>query len=166
MPTIGTDCDITLTHPLVNDGNPYGFILTPDPTYGRSGVSIQREVDPDTGSTSVFIFFSILLADELSNPDGSDHTQTRAQMYSMLLDYLEQTSEICVETVLGIWLGIGTIGHSATEQHLIKGSMISLKLANIGEYRPPAVPTTVFASIWQDSPPEDDALTWDSSIWR
>lgn len=166
MPTIGTDCDITLTHPLVNGGDPYGFILTPDPTYGRSGVSVQREIDLETGYTSIFIFFSILIADELSNPDGSDHTQTRSQMYSMLLDFLEQTSEICVDTVLGTWLGIGMMGHAATEQHLIKGSVISLKLANISEYRPPADPDTVFASAWQGSPLTDDALTWESSIWR
>jgi hypothetical protein len=150
----------------VNGGDPYGFILTPDPTYGRSGVSIQREIIPDTGETSIFIFFSILLADDLSNPDGSDHTQTRAEMYAMLLDYLEQSSELCIETVLGTWLGIGTIGHSATELHLIKGSMISMKLANISDYRPPVDSDTVFYSIWQGSPLTDDALTWETSVWR
>lgn len=166
IPKIGSDCDITLCHPDVNSGDPYGFILTPDPTHGRSGVSIQREVDPDSDLTAIFLFFSVMIADDLSNPDGTEHADSRATMYSMLLDYLAQSSQIVVTTVLGSWLGIGTIGHSATELHLINGSILSVKFANVTEYRPPADSDLVFGSLWQDIPPGDSALTWETSIWR
>jgi hypothetical protein len=165
-PVIGKNCDITLCHPDVYSGAPYGFILTPDPTHGRSGVSIQREVDPDSGRSNIFLFFSVMIADNLSNPDGTEHADSRATMYAMLLDFLAQSSQIAVTTVLGTWLGIGTIGHSATELHLVNGSILSVKFANVTEYRPPADTKLVFGSLWQDSPPEDDALTWESSIWR
>jgi len=163
---IGEDCDLTLCHHDVYDGNPYGFILTPDPTHGRSGVSIQREVDEDSGLSNIYLFFSVMIADDLINPDGSPHEFDRSEMYSMMLEYLAQSSEIAITTILGTWLGIGTIGHSATELHLIKGSILSIKFANVTEYRPPADTELVFASFWQDSPPDDEALTWETSIWR
>ena len=165
MPTIGTDCDITLTHPSVNSGVPYGFILTPDPTHSRSGVSIQREVDIN-GNISIFLFFSIMLADDLLDPDGGEHSDGRETMYEMLLDFLEQSTQIAVSTVLGTWCGIGTIGHAATELHLIKGSVISVKLTNMSEYRPPVDSDQFFASAWQPATPDDDALTWETSLWR
>jgi len=165
-PIIGKDCDLTLCHPDVNSGDPYGFILTPDPTHGRSGVSIQREVDPDSGLSNIYLFFSVMVADDLISPDGTEHADSRAIMYAKLLDYLTQSSQIVVTTTLGTWLGIGTIGHSATELHLIKGSILSVKFANVTEYRPPADTDLVFGSLWQEDTPEDDALTWESSIWR
>jgi hypothetical protein len=165
-PTIGADCDITLCHPDVNSGVPYGFILTPDPTHGRSEVSIQREIDYDTGIIAVYLFFSVMIADDLINPDGSEHTDSRETMYLKLLEYLDQRAEISIDTVLGTWLGIGSTGHSATELHLIKGSILSVKFANVTEYHPPADSDLVLGSLWQADIPEDDALTWDTTLWR
>ena len=89
MATIGTDCDIILVHPSVNDGDPYGFVLAPDQSNRGSSVSVQRELD-DEDEIQIYIFFTILLADELRNPDGSMHADTRENMYSMLLLYLAQ----------------------------------------------------------------------------
>jgi len=163
---IGIDCDIALTHPEVNGGEPYGFILTPDPTHGRSGVSIQREVNAGTGEIHIYIFFTIMLADDLLNPDGSEHVDNREVMYAMLLEYLGKNSQICVSTVLGTWLGIGPLGHSATELHLIKGSMVSVKLANVSVYHPPVDSSAFLGSQWQPEPPKEGALTWDTSLWR
>ena len=57
LPIIGTDCDITLTHPDVHDGDPFGFILTPDPNHGRSGVSVQREVTPNGEIKHLSVFY-------------------------------------------------------------------------------------------------------------
>lgn len=165
-PIIGKDCDITLSHPDVSIGAPYGFILTPDPTHGRSGVSIQREIDADTGDISIFLFFSVMLADDLTNPDGSEHTDGRETMYLKLLEYLNQTSQLTIDTVLGTWLGIGSIGHSATELHLVKGSILSLKFGNVTQYHPPADSDLVVGSIWQADIPEAEAFTWDTSLWR
>lgn len=165
MATIGTDCDIMLTHPDVNGGDPYGFVLAPDASNKGSSVSIQRELDEDE-EIQIYIFFTILLADELKNPDGSLHAEDRDTMYSMLLDFLEQTEGISISTFMGTWLGVGPMGHSATELHLIDGSYISCKFTNISTYHPPVDSDTFFNSEWQADTPEDSALTWDTSLWR
>ncbi len=165
MATIGIDCDISLVHPDVNDGDPYGFVLSPDPSNKGSSVSIQREVDEE-GETQIYIFFTIVLADELKNPDGSMHSADRDSMYAMLLQYLALSEGVSIGTIMGTWLGIGPMGHSATELHLVDGSYISCKMTNISSYRPPINSELFFGSEWQADVPADDAFTWDSSVWR
>ena len=165
MANIGTDCDIILVHPDVNEGDPFGFVLSPDPSNKGSAVSIQREVDTE-GDTQIYIFFTIVLSDELMNPDGSMHSANRESMYTMLLDYLNQAEGLSIGTVMGTWLGIGPMGHSATELHLVDGSYISCKMTNISAYHAPIESGLFFGSVWQNDTPSDDAFTWDSSVWR
>lgn len=165
MATIGQDCDVILIHPDVNSGDPYGFVLTPTPNDTPSAVSIQREIDED-GVINIYLFFSIILADNLHNPDGSEHADSRATMYTFLLNYLSKTSGITVGTVMGSWLGIGPLGHSATEMHLPNASIISIKLYNATLYHPPVSESLFLNSLWSASPPLDDALTWETSLWR
>jgi len=165
MPTIGIDCDIILTHPDVNSGAPYGFVLTPDPNNSPSAVSIQREVNSE-GEISIYIFFTLILADDLRNPDGSEHADSRALMYSVLLNFLGQTNGLTIGTVMGNWLGIGPLGHAATELHLPEASIISVKLYNATTYHPPVSETLFLNSLWSASPAEADALTWETSLWR
>ena len=165
MATIGTDCDIALIHPDVNDGDPYGFVLSPDASNKGSSVSIQREVD-EAGDTQIYIFFTVVLADELKNPDGSMNIANREAMYTMLLDFLAETEGLSISTVMGTWLGIGPMGHSATELHLVEGSYVSCKMTNISDYHPPIDSGLFLGSEWQAEVPADDAFTWDSSVWR
>jgi hypothetical protein len=162
---LGENCDLILSHPSVNSGVPMGFVLTPDPTNKTSAVSIQREITAE-GVTSIYIFFTIILADDLKNPDGSDHADGRAIMYSYLLNYLSQSSGLSVGTVMGTWLGIGPLGHSATELHLVNASFISIKLFNVTTYHPPISDTLFLNSLWSASPADPDALTWETSLWR
>ena len=166
MPTIGTDCDIVLVHPDVNDGDPYGFVISSDASNKSASISIQREHDEDDDEIQIYIFFTILLADELKNPDGSMHSESREAMYAMLLEYLAQTEGISIGTFMGTWLGVGPMGHSATELHLVDGSYISCKLTNVSSYHPPVDSGMFFNSEWQDDIPGDSALTWDTSLWR
>ena len=165
MPTIGKDCDVLLVHPDVNDGNPYGFVLAPDASNNGSSVSVQRELDSDD-EIQIYIFFTIVLADELRNPDGSMHAENRQSMYTQLLEYLAKSEGLSIGTFMGTWLGIGPLGHSATELHLIDGSYISCKLTNISAYHPPVQSEVFFGSEWQADTPADDVLTWDTSVWR
>jgi hypothetical protein len=165
MPTIGEDCDLILVHPEVNSGDPYGFVLSPSPNETPSAVSIQREIDED-GVISIYIFFTIILADNLRNPDGSEHADNRATMYNFLLNYLSKTSGITIGTVMGSWLGIGPLGHAATEMHLPEASIISVKLYNATTYHPPVSETLFLNSLWSASPALADALTWETSLWR
>ena len=164
--TIGTDCDIILVHPSVNGGEPYGFIISPDQSSNGGAISVQKEYDLTNDETLIYIFFQIILADDLKNPDGSEHSDSRSSMYAMLLDFLAQVDEIAIDTNIGTFTGIGTVGHTSTELHLVKGSMISCKFANVSEYHPPVDPGLFFGSIWQDSPPAEGAFTWDTSVWR
>jgi hypothetical protein len=114
----------------------------------------------------IYIFFTILLADELINPDGSKHTDDRDAMYAMLLQYLDQTEDLSIGTFMGTYLGVGPMGHSATELHLIDGSFISCKFTNISAYHAPIDSDTFFNSEWQGETLADTALTWATSVWR
>lgn len=162
---IGENCDFILIHPDVNDGYPYGFVITPDPAKSGSSISIQRMLD-DNGDTQIYLFAAIILADDLKNPDNSKHTDTRQQMYDMLLDYLSHEDGISVGTVMGTYLGLGQVGHSTTELHMVNASVISLKFANLSTYHAPIDSDLFFGSLWQPTPAADDALTWDTSVWR
>jgi len=165
MHDIGVDCDFVLVHPLVNGGSPYGFVLAPDPAKSGSTISVQRSLD-DSDEVQIYLFATVLLADDLKNPDGSEHAASRQTMYDMLLDYLEQIEDISVGTFMGNYLGLGQSGHTSTELHLVEASYISLKFANLTTYHPPIDSDLFFGSIWQPETPAGDAFTWDSSVWR
>lgn len=165
MPALGEDCDLILIHDSVNGGDPYGFVLSPDPSKTGSAISIQRSLD-DSNDTQIYLFATVLLADELKNPDGSEHSDDRQTMYDMLLLYLEQLEGLSIGTVMGTYLGLGQVGHSATELHLVDASFISLKFANMSTYHSPIHSDLFFGSLWHDSPPAADAFTWDTSVWR
>lgn len=162
---IGENCDLILIHPDVNDGYPYGFVNSPDPSKSGSSISIQRSLDDDN-EVQIYLFATILLADDLQNPDGSEHTDSRNTMYTMLLSFLEQLEGISIGTVMGTYLGLGQIGHSTTELHMVQATYISLKFANITTYHPPINSDLFFGSLWQATPPADDAFTWETSVWR
>jgi len=162
---IGTDCDLILVHPDVNGGDPYGFVLAPDPSKAGSAISVQRTLD-DNDEVQIYLFATVLLADDLQNPDGSEHADSRQDMYDMLLLYLAEIEDMSVGTFIGTYLGLGQVGHTATELHLVDASFISLKFANLTTYHPPIDSDLFFGSIWQDDPPAAGAFTWETSVWH
>ncbi len=164
-PVIGENCDIILSQPHVNGGDPFGFVLSPDPQKSGSAFSIQRNIDSD-GLTHIFLFATILLADDLKNPDGSEHADSKQTMYAMILDFLDQSEEFSISTYDGTFLGLGQLGHTSTELHLVDAMYISIKFANLSAYHPPIDSDLFFGSYWHDSPPADGAFTWDTSVWR
>jgi hypothetical protein len=139
--------------------------LAPDPSKSGPSISIQRSLDDDD-ATQIYLFVTVLLADNLQNPDGSEHSADRDTMYSMLLEYLEQIEDMSIGTFMGTYLGLGQVGHTATELHLVDGSYISLKFANLTTYHAPIDSDLFFGSIWQPVTPADDAFTWETSVWR
>jgi hypothetical protein len=161
LPIIGTDCDITLTHPSVNGGAPYGFILAADPSVRGGAISIQRSVDTLTGVISIRLVMTVLMADDLKNPNGSVHGVTRAVMYDKMIAYLATTDGLAIDTVMGTWLGLAPLGFSVTEMHQVKVSHIACQFDNISLYHPPISYNLVASSLW-DGP----TLTWASSYWR
>ena len=160
MPTIGTDCHITLTHPDVNGGNAYGFIVDPNSIYPE-GVVVKREVF--TGLTlpmKVWVYFDVLLADDLINPDGSQHSESRSAMYATLMEYLEQQEDIQVTFCMGGIVGLGAIEYTATEKHYANHSTIRVHLTNAGSYFGIIDEEDFNNSVW------DGTLTWETSYWR
>lgn len=158
MPTIGTDCHITLTHPDINAGLPYGFILqSEDKTYGP-GIVIQQVLDNTV--TTIKIFFHVLLADNLINPDGSVHVETRSAMYAVLKQYLSKLADVTLVCSIGAIPNIGATGHVATEYHYSDLSVLVCQVNNAGLYFGPVDLDTFSLSIW------DGTLTWASSYWR
>jgi hypothetical protein len=159
MPTLGTDCHLTLSHPSINGGAPVGFLLEAHPGSNPHTVAIQRETDSD-GVTTVRVFFTVLAGDELLNPDGSWHASGRSAIYAALIACLAQTSAITLQTSVGTLANLGAIGHCATEAHTPDLSKITVQLSNAGSYYPPADPATFNISAW------DGTLTWQTSYWR
>ena len=151
---------ITLTHPAVNAGQPYGFLVDEEERGTRpGGIQITRQVLSDS-STLVCVLFDIILADHANNPDGSAHTKTRMQDYSMLLQFLAQRSGIQLQSPIGTLLNLFAIGFTADERHMPASSLIKCQLNNYGIYWPPVDPDQLSLSVW------DGVLTWSTSYWR
>ena len=159
MPTISTDCHITFTHADINSGNPYGFILQRANNQDDPPVLIQRKVT-SSDTITITIYFTVLLADDLINPDGSQHSEDRAAMYAMLISYLGKTSGLTFSSPIGAIADVGASGHSATETHYAGYSTVGVQLTNAGLYYG-AVDLTAFGlSVW------DGTLFWNTSYWR
>jgi hypothetical protein len=158
MTTIGTDCHIVMTHANVNEGAAFGFLLDSEDDLGPL-VSLQREVNAE-GTITVRLFFKVLLADDLVNPDGTMHAETKAEMYSKLCEFLSQTDGMTVEGSIGVFTNVGAQGHSATEMHYLGLSVVACQLNNQGVYWPPADPERFYNSVW------DGTMSWGMGYWR
>jgi len=159
--TIGVNCHLVLQHPLVNGGATVGFLLQPDPRSPNAGpvVQIQRETDSAGVSTSK-VYFAAILADDLVNPDGTVHTQTRAQMYALIVEFLQQPDNLLLGFEGGWISNLEAIGHVSTEMHYGDYSLVSCQFTDKAAYYPAADPVKFYASIW------DGTLTWSTSYWR
>jgi hypothetical protein len=163
MPTIGQDCHITLNHPDVNGGQAYGFLVNENGGTRPGGVEITHEVDT-YGTTRLWLYFDILLADFAVNPDGSIHQATRSQDYTMLLQYLSQLDSIMLATPIGTFLNLGAVGWTADERHMPGYSLMKCQINNIGVYWPPIAEDILAACIWGSD--DIGARTWATSYWR
>lgn len=158
MPELGTDCDLTLTHPLVNQGLPSGFLLDPDPAPDGKAIRIVREACSD--GTRVTVRFELLLADRQLNPDGSTTTSTRAERYALLLAYLQQQTDIQVDCALGSLVNLGALGYAASERHGVSRTVVRVSLSNAGIYYPPVPSELLNQSLW------DGLMRWQQAYWR
>ena len=158
---IGSTCHLVLQHPLVHSGDPMGFLLQPDPRNPDAGpvVQMQRETD-STGQSTSKVFFTAILADNLVNPDGTLHEETRLEMYAALVEYLQQPDCLLLGFGGGWITNLEAIGHVSTEMHYGDYILISCQFTNKAAYFPAADPVRFYASIW------DGTLTWATSYWR
>jgi hypothetical protein len=160
MATVGTDCHLTLQHNDVNGGAAYGFLLDPGSRYPE-GIAIKREIySEETDPNKLWVYFDILLADDLINPDGSAHGVTRAAMYAKLVEFLGKQSDITLSFGLGAIISLGALEYAATEKHYPSFSVIRVQLTNVDSYYGVIDETVLYASVW------DGTLTWETSYWR
>jgi hypothetical protein len=164
VPVIGVDCHVTLAHADIDDGQPYGFVLAAAPRSRPEGVMIQREVFSEEtaqyGAIRVWVYFNLLLADELLNPDGTAHAASRSQMYSKLMQFLDKQEGITLTCPAGTLLNLGAVGFTAKELHFAGYATVDVQLNNVGYYWPPVDPATLELCVWGGS------LTWDTGYWR
>ena len=157
---LGKNCDVRFSHPDLNDGEPYGFLFAYDPSVRGNSLSVQRVVDD--GQITIRLYCTVILADDLKDHDGAEHVEQRAAMYSMLLKYLEKMDSVAIDTVMGVFSGMVSTGHSATELHQADVTHVALQFYNLGEYHPPIDSDLFFASVW-----DGEDINWGSTmLWR
>jgi hypothetical protein len=156
--TPGVNCHVTLSHPDIDAGVPYGFLVVVDDQTKGEGIQFTRNVISPT-LTEVWISFDVICADRMINPDGSFHTDTRAQMYAKLSQFLAKTSGLILTTFLTSYIDLGSIGFTADERHKPTHSIIKCSFNNTGFYWPVDAEATLL-SVW------DGTLTWNTSYWR
>ncbi len=160
MYTLGKNCDVRFTHPEVNEGQPYGFLFAYDPSVRGNSLSVQRVVD--AGVITIRVYFTLILADDLKNHDGTQHVQDRSDMYALLLEYLRQPNSLAIDTVMGVFADMVSTGHSATELHQPDVTHIALQFYNLADYHPPIDSDRYFASVWDGAD-----IAWEEGmLWR
>ncbi len=122
---------------------------------------MQRLVAETTADVSIRLSLTVLLADDLKNPDGSEHSYTRAQSYAKLIDYLSKIDGLTINTVMGAWTGLAPLGFSATELHQPNRSHVACQFDNISTYHAPITAAAFWLSTWGEV-----TLTWATSYWR
>jgi hypothetical protein len=164
----GVNCHIAFSHPQVNNGAPFGFLLDESKEAGPA-VSIQREaVLQDDGSylDNQKYFFTILLGDRLPNPDNSTHQETAADMYAALMRYLGCHSSLALLTPTGSFSGLFASGHYATEVHYPDITLVTVQMSNSGSSFEPVDVTRFIQSNWVDGALYAGDMTWSTTFWR
>jgi hypothetical protein len=168
MPTLGQDCELLLYHSLVQGGQPLGLLLDHSRQYhGSISVyrSAYRAADGAFQDQQV-ISFTVLLADDLVNPDGSLHVNGASAEYGQLFDILNQRSEIGVITPEGIFSGLYSSGNYSLEERNGGVMRITLQLSSSGDIFAPADRDRFEQSLWVDEDSYAGSMTWDNSYWR
>ncbi|KPL91108.1 hypothetical protein [Levilinea saccharolytica] len=168
MATVGVDCDVALFHAAVQGGEALGLIVEPRPRSGPA-ISLHFEAYPDAlGQLQAVqhIWFTVLLADDLRNPDGTPHAVSAAEMRAGLYACLNQHAEIGLVTRLGTFTGLRSSGHILIENVYPGFSTALVQLSSDGGSFQP-IPYAVYAdSLWVDEALYHGARTWDNSYWR
>lgn len=168
MAAPGVDCHIALSHPLVDGGAPFGFLLDDSKDAGPA-VSIQREaIKQDDGgyADNQKFFFTVLLGDRLPNPDNTNHSENAAEMYTALLRFLGQHSGLALLTPSGTFSGLYASGHYATEIHYPDVTLVTVQMSNTGSAFAPVDVTLFIQSCWVDGGTYTGSMAWSNTYWR
>ncbi len=169
MPTIGVDCDIMFSHPDVDGGAPYGFLVeTKSEKYGPVvQVHWEKYADADGGLNDVrHLWVTVMMADDQVNPDGSLHQASTAEDYSKLIDLLTKPDQITLITRLGAITGLKSSGH-VMEQRIYPGVILVIcQLSTQANVFQPVNYDYYLDSFWVNEDTYIGKMTWDNSYWR
>ncbi len=169
MPTIGADCDVMLAHPEVDAGQPYGFLV--EPKSERYGPVVQvhweKYTNPDGSLNDVrHLWFTVMLADNLMNPDGSYHQATAAEMYAKLIELLTQPDQIALVTRMGAIAGLASTGHVMEQQIYPEVILVVCQLTTKTSVFQPVNYDYYMRSVWVDEDTDAGEMNWGNSYWR
>ncbi len=168
MATLQQDCDVMLFHQDVAGGQPAGFLLDRSRLYHGS-ISVYRSAyrQADGGFVDQqVVSFTILLGNNLVNPDGSIHNTTASEDYENLFNIIGQRSEIGVITPEGIFSGLYSSGNYSLEERAGGILRVTLQLNSDGNIFAPADRDRFEQSRWVDEDIYTGSMTWENSYWR
>ncbi len=168
MATVGVDCDLALFHTGVAAGAPYGFILERRQE-GEPVINIQRQAEPDAMGRMqdvAHLWFTVLIADDLLNPDGSRHGAPAAEMYARLSEILLQHHGIGLVTRLGVMADLHATGPLMIENLFPAAASVTVQLTTQANAFPPAPRSIYLDSIWVDESSYAGVRNWGNSYWR
>lgn len=132
MPTLGTDCDLIISHADVNGGVGYGFLLV---RYQEKNQTVKVERWAYTDLTSAFVdqvkvSCRLYLRDGAKNPNGQTRTESRAVDYARLIQLLNQRRGLRLEAPIGTFAELHASLQVSEEFHHQSHSEIVLVLNN------------------------------------
>ncbi len=169
MPTIGVDCDLMLAHPEVDGGQAYGFLVEPkSKTYGPVvQVHWEKYTQADGSISDVrHLWVTVMIADEMMNPDGTLHQATAAEDYAALVALLTKPDQLTLITRLGAIAGLVSTGHVMEQQIYPEVVLVVCQLSTKSNVFQPVNYEMYLRSLWVDEDSYSDTMNWGNSYWR
>ncbi len=175
--TIGVDCDLTLSHPLVDGGAEFGFLLynlapgqvLPKSAYGPP-IKIHYEAYNDALGIPHdvrHLWFVIVIANGLLNPDGSPHADSAAVMRAKILELCQyHDSNLTLNTPSGLVTGLNTLDNILIDTIYPGMETIEVHLTSSTFVFASPDPIAWFNSFWVDLATYTGPRTWNNSYWR
>jgi hypothetical protein len=159
---------VALFHPEVDAGEPVGFLCEAKVKYGPP-VTVHWEAytDPLGGIAEVrHLWCTILISDDLVNPDGSRHAENSTYMYGKLVEIAMKHRDIGLITKLSAMTGLRSSGHVMIQNIYPDIQTVVLSLTTRLTNFAPVDPGRYMESKWVDSGSYVGTMHWGNSYWR
>ncbi len=169
LPIPGRDCDIALSHAAVQAGEPVGFVLLRRAS-DDYGPAVRVHVESYTSALGEaqdvrHLWFTVLLAQDALNPDGSPPARTPAELRALLMEIVLQHRDIILHTPAGLITGLAAGGQVMIHHLRPQVETVEVHLTTRLNHFAPLDPARFAASLWQDAAYCGE-MHWDNSYWR
>ncbi len=158
-----------LAHPEVDGGQPVGFLV--EPKNEKYGPAVQVHWEKYTNADGSFsdvrhLWATVMIADQLQNPNGSLHQETGAEMYSKLIELLTKPDQITLVTRMGAIAGLVGSGHVMEQQIYPEVVLVICQLTTRTNVFQPVNYDYYLRSAWVDEDTYTGDMSWGNSYWR